>query len=138
MSRNKDDALVELTIRLRDQYVLAEKALNSLAARSHSEPEDLEEVTELLASVKQTEAELRPHREAYEASGRPLPSDLQPVVNETIGIVSRLIPRITELEKVAVQARENLKPQIHEGVRAARMQSAYSRATQTSRNPPRV
>ena len=59
-----------------------------------------------------------------------LPENLTPEANQmledTISIVSDLIPRIGQLEADAVRAREKLTPQIHDGVRALKMQNAYS------------
>ena len=119
----------QLTLKLRDQYRGVEAKLDEVRADKGvvTELKTLEHINGLLSGAKDTEAILQPLREQMKAAGQSTPDDIRPIIEETIQMVSSLLPRFGEMEKVALEQRENLAPQISAGVRAAQMQSAYTR-----------
>ena len=56
-----------------------------------------------------------------------LTNDTLNIDDETIKIVSDLIPQLNALEEIAKADRSKLAPEIHDGVRGMQMQSAYQR-----------
>ena len=119
----------QLTLQLRDQYRGVEEKLDQVYTDKGTvtELKALEHINGLLSGVKDTEAILQPLRAQMQAAGESTPDDLGPIIEETIRMVSSLLPRFGEMEKAALEQRENLAPQISAGVRAAQMQSAYTR-----------
>jgi hypothetical protein len=129
MSLNKLGQFQQLVQQLADQYDVVNQAVDTVYAQreSASKTEMLESITQLLTRVKQTEAEIQPLRESLQADNVTIPATTQAIINQTIQTVTTLIPRIGALEKEAVESREKLAPVIREGVRAAKMQSAYAK-----------
>ncbi len=80
----------------------------------------------LLLDAKRIEGELAPLRTEFADHGVAIPTATRQQVNQTVAIVTRLIPRLGTLEERARKERLKLAPQIHDGVRALQMQSAYS------------
>ena len=129
MSQSNLDQFHRLVQQLFSQYTLAQQAVDHVYANQEtaSNNETLDSIRQLLTHVKQTEAEIAPLRDSLQSQNIAVPAATQTVVDDTIKIVTTLIPRIGALEKSAVDARERLAPVIHEGVRAASMKSAYAK-----------
>ncbi len=119
----------DLAAMLLDQYRVVDRAVTMVVGQNDpgSSNESLETINQLLAGVKETESKIKPLRDELVAANATLPEATQKVIDETVQIVTSLIPRIGALEKEAVEARERLSPAIHEGVRAAKMKSAYAK-----------
>lgn len=129
MSNSSLQEYEALAKELLHQYRSVDRAVDYVVASkgSTSANETLEVIKKLLDSVKKTESKVQPIRDSLIAEGATLPESTQKVIDETVKIVTTLIPRIGALEKDAVEARERLAPVIREGVRAAKMKSAYSK-----------
>jgi seryl-tRNA synthetase len=124
-----DQQFASLVIELHQHYQTVNDAMRKIESGSLAAPsvELLSQVNSLLDPVKATEAKLRPIREQMETAGRSTPAELKPVIDQTVEIVSFLLPKIGELENSAKESRAKLAPKIGESVRAMRMQSAYGR-----------
>lgn len=118
-----------LATQLHGQYKAVEKAIREVDDRKFSTPDVdlLTRINSLLDPIKHTESELAPIRDQMQSNGMSTPDDMKAVIDETVSIVSSLLPKIGELENKAKEARQNLAPKIGESVRAMRMQSAYGR-----------
>lgn len=129
MSKNKLDQFHSLVQRMLDQYLIVQRAVDYIYATkdSVSTTDTLESIRNLLMDVKQTETEIQPVRDSLQAENAQIPPATQELVDQTVQIVTTLIPRIGALEKDAVEAKENLAPAIRESVRAAQMKSAYAK-----------
>lgn len=129
MSNSKIEQFHVLAQQLYDQYKVVEQTVDKICdkAETAAASDTLELIQHLLVRVKQTETQLKPIRDSLLASGETLPADTKKIVEDTVQVVTTLIPRIGALEKDAVESREKLAPVIHEGVRAAKMITAYSK-----------
>lgn len=114
---------------LLEQYRVVDRAITDITSQKEhrSSNETLEKINQLLAGIKKTESQIQPVRDDLIAQKVSVPEPTQKVIDETVQIVTALIPRIGALEKDAVAARERLTPVIREGVRAAKMKSAYAK-----------
>lgn len=119
----------DLATELHQHYQTVQAAIEQIDAKQIAAPsvELLSQINALLTPVKETESRLAPVRDQLIAAGESTPADVKPIIEQTVQIVSYLLPKIGELEKSAQQSRDNLAPKIGESVRAMRMQSAYSR-----------
>ena len=118
-----------LVQQLLNQYKIVEQTVDQIYSRQRgsSSAETLESINRLLVHVKQTESEIQPIRDSLQAENQTIPESTREVIDRTVQIVTTLIPRIGALEKELIESREKLAPVIREGVRAAKMQSAYSK-----------
>ena len=119
----------DLTTQLHGQYQIVENAIREIDDGKFSTPDIdlLTRINSLLDPIKQTESDLAPIRDQMQSNGMSTPEDMSKVIDETVAVVSYLLPKIGELENKAKEARQNLAPKIGESVRAMRMQSAYGR-----------
>lgn len=129
MKTNDIEQYRKLVFQLRDQYKVVLEKVDAIFARQEptANTETLRVIQNLLVDVKHTESKLEPLRAQLQASGNTTPVDVREVVDQTVGMVSKLIPRMGQLEQAAVESRERMAPEIHASVRAVQMQSAYSR-----------
>ena len=129
MSNNKLEQFNILVQQLFVQYKVVERTIDQICSRrgTASETENLQMIKQLLSQVRQTEAEIQPLRDSLQANNATIPDSTQAIIDDTIQMVTTLIPKIGALEKEAVESREKLAPEIHEGVRAAKTKTAYAR-----------
>ena len=93
----------------------------------YEKADHLVELNNDLTNIKKLEIQISPIRDEMKSNGESLETETRKIVDETIEIVSALVPRLGLLEELARNERENLSPQIHQGVRAMQMQAAYTR-----------
>lgn len=119
----------DLATELHQQYEIIRARIEQINAEQMTTPsvELLSQINVLLAPVKETESRLAPIRERMIAEGYSTPAETKPIIEQTVEIVSYLLPKIGALEKSAQESRDSLAPKIGESVRAMRMQSAYGR-----------
>lgn len=98
------------------------------AAESNLDRKSLmEKLSVRLAEVKSVESEMTPLRESIQEQGQSLEPQTRAAIDQTVELVRQLLPRLGRLEQETVEQRSQLAPQIHQGVRAIQMQSAYTR-----------
>jgi len=129
MSNNRLQQYHVLVQQMLDQYRIVEQNVNRISSEleTTSATDALEPIKQLLDQVKQTESELNPIRDSLQADGATVPPETKALVDDTVKIVTTLIPRIGAMEQKAVESRERLAPVIREGVRAVKMKSAYAK-----------
>ena len=127
MSSNRLAKFHELSVKLRQEYESVEQRVDALFCDVTSTTDALEKINSLLDQVKLIESQVQPIRESLNESGESLPAETRLVVDETIQMVSRILPKVGELTQAAVEAKEKLAPKIHAGVQALKMQSAYTK-----------
>lgn len=129
MSNNRLQQYHVLVQQMLDQYRIVEQNVNRVSSEleTTSATDALEPIKQLLDQVKQTESELKPIRDSLQADGATVPPETKALVDDTVKIVTTLIPRIGAMEQKAVESRERLAPVIREGVRAVKMKSAYAK-----------
>ncbi len=129
MSNSNLEQFHFLAQQLLNQYKIVEQTVDQVYSQREaaSTTDTLESIQQLLLHVKQTESMIQPIRDSLKTDNESIPADTQKIVADTVQIVTTLIPRIGALEKEAVDSREKLAPVIREGVRAAKMKSAYSK-----------
>ena len=123
MAANNDETFSTLTLQLHQQYVDLNHVIDSMGNEA---VESVEDIAIHMKRIKETEAELKPLRDAVVAAGQKLPANLQTATDETIKIVTGLMPKLAMLEKATVESAKRLFPQVQESVRAVQMQNAYS------------
>ncbi|QEG23358.1 hypothetical protein [Mariniblastus fucicola] len=131
MSNNNLEQFHNLVLQLLDQYKIVDQTVQQVRTKPETESpiDTLETIKQLLDHVKQTEARIQPIRDSLQAANATIPRPTQQLIDETVTIVTSLIPNIGALEKDAVESREKLAPIIREGVRAVKMKSAYAKQT---------
>lgn len=114
-----------------EQYRVVDRLIQQVHDRTppSASTEELEHINQLLNEIKSTEANLKPLRNAMEAAGESPTPELKKSIDETIQLVMGLIPKIGELEKLAVESRDKLAPQIRASAKAVQMKNAYGRST---------
>jgi hypothetical protein len=129
MSNNNLEQFQALARQLLSQYQVVEQAVEHVFENqeSTSKNEMLDAIRSLLTEVKQTEAQLKPLRDILKNDSVSMPPATQATIDQTIQIVTTIIPRIGAIEKSAIDSRESLAPVIRESVRAVQMKSAYSK-----------
>ena len=84
------------------------------------------ETRSTLTAIKAIESQLFPMRDQFIAGGGTLSDSTNAKIDLAKHKVAELIPIVSMLEKTAVEDREKLAPEIHQGVQALKMQSAYT------------
>jgi predicted nucleic acid-binding Zn-ribbon protein len=107
---------------LLQQYQSLDATIDTLG---QSESPSMDDVTSKIAEIKQIEQSLAPIREQYRSEFETLSDDLRRVTDQTIELVTGLMPKLAQLEKATVESANRLFPKIQESVRAVQMQSAY-------------
>ncbi|TWU02159.1 hypothetical protein [Stieleria varia] len=122
MSTQIDDALIELTCQLRNQYQELNEIVDQMLQESHF---TVDQLSERIKGIKELESRLAPLRDDFRASNSVAPSVIRDPTDETIELVKNLLPKLAQLEKSTVEAANRLFPKIQESVRAVQMQRAY-------------
>lgn len=91
-----------------------------------SRAEILRELKGTLDRIKAIELQLFPLRDSFVAGGGTLSDQTHSLIQQSIDIVSRLIPQLGTMEQQSRQAKLDLAPEIHDGVRTMKMLSAYA------------
>jgi hypothetical protein len=119
----------ELVSELLQKYRAVQAHLDRASEPIHfaAQAEQLAELKSTLDEAKFIEQQLFPLRDQFALAGGELSQQTQSLIEQSIAIVTRLLPQLGSLEKQAQIARQNLEPQIHDGVRLLKMQNAYAR-----------
>ena len=123
MSSQPRNALLELTVELRDLYRELDDAVNSMQVGS---VEALDQIGDKMKLIQETEGRLGPLREAFQQTNSALPSTLREPTDQTIDLLKGLLPKLAQLEKATIDSFQRLFPKIQESVRAVKMQNAYA------------
>lgn len=125
------DKLRQLCSRLQDEYRAVESLIGEIKQNRDGDldVESLKRIRDRLNTIKQIEAVFAPLRDDVMKNGGNPPPELRTIVQETIKIITRLIPDISAIEKAALESRNRLEPRIHDAVRGLQMQHAYKRTT---------
>ncbi|MEM9411912.1 MAG: hypothetical protein AAGA30_12405 [Planctomycetota bacterium] len=109
------------------QYDMVSKRLKSFEEQPSytSKAEIMLETKETLNRIKSIENQLFPMRDKFTAQGGKLGDRTNAKIDTAKQKISELLPIINQLEKTAIDDREKLAPEIHQGVQALKMQSAY-------------
>lgn len=122
MSNDSDQNMLELAARLRDQYRDLSKVVErKVECGDHS----IEEISELIEQIRDTENHLRPLREDFRDGQRVASDELREVTDETISLMQSIMPKLGELEKATLESAKRLYPEIQQSVRVVQMQKAY-------------
>ena len=110
------------------RYRIAEGLINDLdkAVTSSTKTALTREISTVFAKIKRNEIEITKHRIDCESRGKDISDTNKQIVSEIVKLVTKLIPILGEIEARVQAERSNLAPQIHEGVKAMQMVSAYS------------
>lgn len=122
--------LLQLCQQLQDEYLSVESLIKEVKEDRNGDL-DLESLTLIrnrLNEIKQIEEEFAPLRDDVMATGQ-THSGIRDMVASTIKVITRLIPDISQIEKLARDSRAKLGPKIHDSVRGLQMQNAYHRVT---------
>ncbi len=122
MPNDLETSLGSLMDQLLQQYQSLDATIDTLG---QSESPSMDDVTSKIAEIKQIEQSLAPIREQYRSEFETLSDDLRRVTDQTIELVTGLMPKLAQLEKATVESANRLFPKIQESVRAVQMQSAY-------------
>lgn len=122
MSSPDEQALMELTLQLKQQY---EQLSEIVATIARENGRDVDPISGQMKLIKETESRLRPLREAFSESQRTPSPELQQITADTIDLVKTLMPQLAALEKASVESLRRLFPKIQGSVRAVQMQNAY-------------
>jgi DNA repair exonuclease SbcCD ATPase subunit len=128
MSNNIAESLGSLMNQLLQQYQSLDATIDVMVK---TESTSMEGVTSRIAEIKRTEQSLAPLREQYRREFETLSDDLRRVTDQTIELVTGLMPKLAQLEKATVESANRLFPKIQESVRAVQMQSAYGAGGQS-------
>lgn len=123
MSSQPRNALLELTVELRDLYRELDDTVNSMQVGS---VEALDQIGDKMKSIQETESRLGPLREAFQQTNSAFPSTLREPTDQTIDLLKGLLPKLAQLEKATIDSFQRLFPKIQESVRAVKMQNAYA------------
>ena len=123
--------LQQLCCQLREEYQAVETLIGEVKTRRDGDLDvaSLTNIRNRLTTIKRIESEFGPIRDQVMARGEVVPEKLKNEVEQTIAIITRLIPGISEIEQVARDSHQRLGPRIHEAVRGLQMQNAYRRTT---------
>lgn len=129
MSNTDHNPLLQLTLRLRQQYRDLDRVLDAMNAGSDLM---IESISEHMKSIRETEARLHPLREQQRRINAQLPAELQQPTDETIELLKGIMPKLAQLEKATIDSSQRLFPKIQQSVRAVQMQNAYQNSHRVS------
>lgn len=122
MSNSDDETFATLTVQLHQQYVELDGIVDKLA---QGPIESVDSIADQMKKIKRTEGALGPLRDRFIESKRSLSDQLQTVTDQTIVLVTQLMPKLAQLEKTTIDSAKRLFPQVQQNVRAVQMQNAY-------------
>ncbi|MEL6108566.1 MAG: hypothetical protein AAFU85_21380 [Planctomycetota bacterium] len=123
MSSQPNNALLELTVELRDLYRELDATVDSMQVGS---VEALDQIGDKMKLIQATESRLGPLREVFQQTNSTLPGALREPTDQTIDLLKGLLPKLAQLEKATIDSFQRLFPKIQESVRAVKMQNAYA------------
>lgn len=123
MSNQTPDALLDLTLQLRNHYRELDETVDSMQVGS---VESLEKIGDKMKLIQATENQIAPLRDSFQQTKSKLPQSLREPTDQTIDLLKGLLPKLAQLEKATVDSFEQLFPKIQESVRAVKMQNAYA------------
>ena len=122
MSNSDDETFATLTVQLHQQYVELDGIVDKL---TQGPLESVDSIADQMKKIKRTEGALGPLRDRFIESKRSLSDHLQTVTDQTIVLVTQLMPKLAQLEKTTIDSAKRLFPQVQQNVRAVQMQNAY-------------
>ena len=122
MSNSDDETFATLTVQLHQQYVELDGIVDKL---TQGPIESVDSIADQMKKIKSTEGALGPLRDRFIESKRSLSDHLQTVTDQTIVLVTQLMPKLAQLEKTTIDSAKRLFPQVQQNVRAVQMQNAY-------------
>ena len=122
MSNSDDETFAILTVQLHQQYVELDGIVDKL---TQGPLESVDSTADQMKKMKRIEGALGPLRDRFIESKRSLSDHLQTVTDQTIVLVTQLMPKLAQLEKTTIDSAKRLFPQVQQNVRAVQMQNAY-------------
>lgn len=123
-----ENRIRELLAELLQKYRELEAKIAGIA-QLQSQVERMNATVEIhaeMTAVKAIESSLAKLRQQFESSGASYSESTRHLVEESKTVLAKLIHELKQHEDDARRERENLAPQIHNGVKAKKMHHAYS------------